>query len=687
MKFAATSGMIAALLTLIGCAQAPRETVENSPLLADPNAKKMNFISITYFDPEQVPYMIKEAHREAESSGITRNAYKFSIYPYAPPEDVVKRAEAFGKLRAGLAGSEVEPGILIVCTIGQGWTIGLLPYQPMEFTVNQKGELNYRICMRDPNFRKYIHDAIVAFAKQKPSFFLIDDDFRSINNSSYGVECFCASHMKIYNERMPRKFANDRELVAYLEKAPADDPCVKIFEQERRKTLLDYAKLIRGAIDEVDPSIPCGYCSGGGEYLLAGDIAKALAGKNESFLRIHDANYLELDPQQFNIVMYFCAFRARAAKDKVDYILDEADTYTRNRYAKSAISMHSHITGSILYGTSGAKLWITNLVNPEMRESNLAYEKIIKKNRRFYDALLAEMPHTTWLGPVTPLIDASKNFNPARAMQSFAWLQDYQICNLNRFGIPARYEYVDGNGVYMLNGTLAKCLSDEELKTILSGKALVDGHAALEIARRGFASYLGCTPKLELYSPGGEIKCTEPKYTLVVHNDGTLPNLTQVSPQAQIITRFAGGAGTKGKLPDPGPGTILYRNPAGGTVVTRASAVGIARVNDEYPEVKHLLLEIFAQLDPELIPFYIGEEQPVHFRCGKHDRGGYLLALVNLSYDPLTEIDLRTAQKVNSVEFLDGDGIYKPLKFTTSERGIVIDRQVACYEPLILRVK
>ncbi|MCQ2378970.1 MAG: hypothetical protein MJ016_07185, partial [Victivallaceae bacterium] len=64
-----------------------------------------------------------------------------------------------------------------------------------------------------------------------------------------------------------------------------------------------------------------------------------------------------------------------------------------------------------------------------------------------------------------------------------------------------------------------------------------------------------------------------------------------------------------------------------------------------------------------------------------------MLALVNLSFDSLKNIPVCTQKEVRSVEFLDGDGVYKSLKFKVCEKGIVIDKEVLSYEPVILRVR
>ncbi len=691
LKYLLFAGVLVAVSGIFAgcCCRKTVPTEENSPLLREPEAKKMNFISIVRFTPDDVPGMIVEAKRAAQDSGIKKIAYSMGILPTGKePLKVVERyAKAFGKLREGLADSGIEAGILVQSLVGHGWPGAGKVDEGMEFSVNQKNQTVYRQCMMNENFRKYSFDAMVLLSKQKPAFFLMDDDMRLINNGPNGVECFCASHMKYYEKVLPRKFADSTSLIEYLENAPSGDEVVKVFETERRKLLLGFAQLIRDAIDTVDSSIRCGYCSGGGEYLLMGDIARTLAGKNESFLRINNGNYLERETQQFNFVMYHTAFKSRAA-GKIDYILDESDTCPHSRYSKSAISMHAHITGAILNGASGGKLWITNL-QTGIRSSTAAYEKILKKHRNFYDALLAEMPHVSWLGAVTPLIDVRKNFNPARARVGFYNWKDFQVDIFNRKGIPGRYEFISAgdDAVYLLTGGVVDCLSDEELKTALSKKAVVDGYGALKIAERGFAEYLGCEPIVKEYRSSGEWLTFAPPYRMRFQNNFTLPYLDKLAQGVEILGECRLADKASGNNEFVAPATIFYKNPAGGKVVTRAAAVGFNRYNDYGVEVKMMMLEILRRLDEKVVPFYIGEEQPVYFRCGKYDLGGFLLGVVNLCYDSMENIDLRTKLQVNSVEILDGDGVYRPLKFRKTDTGIIVDKQVLCYETVILRVK
>lgn len=673
----------AVLLTAVICCFAVH------PVMAEKGTekmRKMNFISIVRFNSGDVPGMVNEAKRKAEVSGIRKNAYSMSILPKGknPLAQPRRYAGSFAELKKGLHDSGVEAGILVQSLVGHGWAGANTNEIGMEYSVNQLGKTVYRQCMLDAKFRAYCYDAIKILAETRPAFFLIDDDFRTINNGPNGVECFCDSHMKIYAEVLPRKFSGHDELRKYLVTAPASDPVVRAFEKFRRESMLDFARLIRSAIDAVDDSIPCGYCAGGGEYVLMGEIARTLAGKNESFLRINNANYMERGPSDFPLSMYHTAFKSRAA-GKVDYILDESDTCPHSRYSKSATSMHAHIVGGMLNGLSGGKLWISSSIN-NIPQVTQAYDRIMKKHRDFYDALLNDLQNVTWLGAVTPLIPVDRDFNPARFRDGVVTWHDFQYQMLNWHGLPGRYEYIDGTQVVMLTGKMVDSLTDAELKTALSHRALVDGYAAVKIAERGMASYLGCVPEVKPYRCTGEYTLFAPYYRLRFQNNFTLPMLTQLAPGVEILTELR-MIDADGSVTVVAPGTICYTNPAGGKVITRANAIANNKYNIIGEEVKIAMIHFLKKLDPDTLPVYCGEEMPVYIRCGRRSSGGYMVALVNLSIDAMEKIDLRCSFRADSVEIMNPAGRYEPLKFTQKGDQVLVDRTMACYETVILKIK
>jgi len=155
------------------------------------------------------------------------------------------------------------------------------------------------MCFIGKDFQEYILKAIGELAKSEPAFFLVDDDFcikSSTVSGEHGPECYCPMHMAEYNRRLNANY-NREELVEYLQKHDWQDPIVKTVGDVLYDGLVDFAKKIRGVIDKyAKPGTRCGMCCpGAGHYRLA-DIACALAGDTEPFVRVANAIYCSSHP-------------------------------------------------------------------------------------------------------------------------------------------------------------------------------------------------------------------------------------------------------------------------------------------------------------------------------------------------------------------------------------------------------
>lgn len=645
----------------------------------------MNFISIVPFFPNDIDYTVRESRHALEASGVRRNAYSMTMQPEGT--DVMAKpklcAKAFRQITEQLKGDGIQCGILIQSTIGHGWADANTCERDWMETINIKGVTLHRLCMLDPNVRAYTRDMIKMLAAEKPAFFLIDDDLRAINNSSNGPECFCDLHMAEFNKRSSQKLTRE-QLIEKIKTAPWDDSAVRLFEQIRRETILGYAKLIRGAIDEVDASIPCGYCSGGGEYLLAGDIARTLAGKNESFLRINNAAYNEMSApvNNFYSCMFQTAFKVAAA-GKLDSILDESDIFPHNAWSKSAISMHAHITGGILNGVSGGKLWISDLINK--CDIDIArHRAILKKHLGFYNTLLQEVNQLRWQGPNTVLRDPAFRFHPGFALK-YLEAKNWSVSILDPLGLPSHYGKIEKTSINTLTADTVDALSDEELKTVLSGKALIDGGAALKLAERGFVSYLGVKPKDQPFKTRGET-LNGSQYKCRLLNTGS-PFLTDLDPKAVPLSKVDTApyryAPTEEYVM---PGAVFFENAFGGKVITTALSVK-SNISTFYSHSrKQWAIALLQRLDPASLPLYANALQHIYFRCGIRPDGNLLAAFYNLSYDSLDEISLTSLYPIRKVEILQGDGAWKEVAFKQNDKKIIIDKNAVCQEFIILKL-
>ena len=64
-----------------------------------------------------------------------------------------------------------------------------------------------------------------------------------------------------------------------------------------------------------------------------------------------------------------------------------------------------------------------------------------------------------------------------------------------------------------------------------------------------------------------------------------------------------------------------------------------------------------------------------------------MVALVNLSFDAMKNIELFCDLPVKQVEYMDHDGIYRRLDFVKNGKTLTVKHPVACYETVILRLK
>ena len=244
--------------------------------------RKMHFINVVPFFPEDPGYMAQQARRIANEVGLKSPAFSLSLHPEGTPArkkaDVF--AAAFAALKKDLAGDlDIHPGILLQSLIGHGWSAEVsLTGETWQKTINTQAVASSRQCPLDRGFRDYVLAAVESLAASRPAFFLVDDDF-CIKRG----ECFCPLHMARYNERLSAQWSRE-ELVKHLEAAPASDPVVQAVTAVLHEGLVSFAKEIRASIDKVAPGTRCGMCSpGAGQYSLA-DVTRALAGNTEPFV-------------------------------------------------------------------------------------------------------------------------------------------------------------------------------------------------------------------------------------------------------------------------------------------------------------------------------------------------------------------------------------------------------------------
>ncbi len=190
----------------------------------------------------------------------------------------------------------------------------------------------HALCPLDPKFRADYADAIRKIAALGPDLIMLDDDFRmNTRVRYYRFGCFCPRHRKEYYARIGEEISHDRleELIF----CGGENKYRTAYMDLMADTLLGFAKLLRGALDEVNPSIRLGSCLTFESWDLCGTdavtLARAFAGNTKPFMRIACAPYWNVD---IIPVIEYARTQLFWGKDSGVEIFCEGDTYPRPRY-------------------------------------------------------------------------------------------------------------------------------------------------------------------------------------------------------------------------------------------------------------------------------------------------------------------------------------------------------------------
>ena len=581
---------------------------------------------------------------------------------------------AYAELKKKLQGSGIRLGVLIQSLIGMGRP-AFPPTGNFQHTVNHLGVPSRRICPLDPGFQKYCRYVVRSLAELDPELFLLDDDTRLLDNDK--LECFCPLHLAEFSGAHERD-----ELIKQVLAAEPGDPILREFETIRRNSLEKYCLNIRRTIDEADPSIPCGISGAMREQIMLERMALALAGKNEPFIRIGNAIYLEASAKAEVPRRLWHSAVMKKGCGRVKMILDESDTFPHNRYSKSVSGLHTHLTNAILHGLHGSKMWIENFLNPSGGRPNLFFEEHMRKYRGFYDELSSAAEQVAWKGPAVPLPDLEKNFHPKKMADYYdcpEWFSDL----LGRMGIPVTFLEPDDPEAeaFVVTGALIRELTDSQLQSLTEKNLFLDALAGEYLADRGFGKLLGTSfsecPHFSFERDAG----TDLKMRL-----SQTPNCRKLTPvpEAEILSRLYVSPFTASpEQTYVAPGSVFYDN---GTTRTAVWAGTPSFYWTPCPERKLWLLRILNRLAD--IPAVCLNEQDLMFRCGEFPDGSLLAAIVNLSYDELTGIELSSKTRPDKISSLSPSGQWQEVPFEC-ETGMVRLSNTVCpaYQPLVLKIR
>ena len=189
-------------------------------------------------------------------------------------------------------------------------------------------------CPLDKNLQERFCNVIKILAGMHPDIIMLDDDFRlNVRQSFYNMGCCCDRHLEQFYQEVGEEIPLEE-----LEKTiftGGENKYRSAWLKVIGNSLLNFAKMLRRAVDEVDETVRLGACSCHSNWDFDGvdaiTLAKAFAGKTKPFIRTIGAPYHTIRPHQKIEQNRMQA--AWAKKDDIE-IFAEGDVYPRPRYAQ-----------------------------------------------------------------------------------------------------------------------------------------------------------------------------------------------------------------------------------------------------------------------------------------------------------------------------------------------------------------
>ena len=509
---------------------------------------------------------------------------------------------------------------------------------------------------------------------------MIDDDFRTIWFKGEG--CACPLHMERFNKRVGASLTRDELWEIVNKRSELSKRYTDAFIEVQRESLLETARIMRDGIDSVNPSIPASYCCCGNNAEFASEIASILSGKNNPVVvRINNGNYTPQGARYLSRVFHRAATQIAKLRGKVDVILAETDTCPQNRYSTSAMSLHSHFTGTILEGANGAKHWITRLITYEP-ESGVAYRKVLSTYHSFYERLAELTPTIKWQGcriftPSTP------DFTYGRVKEEW---DGWSLCVLERLGIPMYFSSELG-GVTCLEGDVDTRLSDDDIIKLLSSDVILASDTAKNLIERGFGKYLG----VDVRKWTGKIPVREKILVNGALTKVQLKAMELVPLSSDVkVTSYVCNTVDHINYENLFPGCTAYKNELGGNIIVFCGTP----VADFHLDTAFSFLTYSRKLqlvsilrDLGKLPIYFPGDEEVLLKVGEINDGRRLCAVFNTGFDRIEKLRLFCDFDVKEILMLMPNGTERKVEF--SRDGDLYTLDVPCYtlEPVILFVR
>jgi hypothetical protein len=339
----------------------------------------------------------------------------------------------------------------------------------------------------------------------------------------------------------------------------------------------------------------------------------------------------------------------------------------------------------------GGKIWLVNARKYGV-PVNRNFTDIIAEYDGLYQELTRTVRGTRKTGIAIPLHKRFLKWHPLHPNATDEFFLEPNSWGerlLGIYGIPYYGTFdLTEDSIYALAGANSiRRFTDDEIRTLLKGKVIIDGAAAVELCKRGFAELLGVNATYRDMKYRFEYNdITGTRYP--ISKQGEFPALEVLDKNVRVMSSFYYAAfASSTEREKVAPATTVYKNSLGGTVgVTAISVADIYYWNIWVDVRKDWMTDFLDMVNGSKIPNVVLAYQNIVTLSRKAKDGSEILAIFNQNFDPLKKIVIRRSTPVKKLQILTPAGKWQELPVNLRDGNLTVEHPLECYRFLVLKV-
>jgi len=175
--------------------------------------------------------------------------------------------------------------------------------------------------------------------------------------------------------------------------------------------------------------------------------------------------------------------------------------------------------------------------------------------------------------------------------------------------------------------------------------------------------------------------------TYVATPSDRMPYFSNLASGAEVLTKFGFSPYTGSPVFEEAvPGTVLWHNALGGTVITCAYHTDMTTLHRFSEARKAYFVKLLDRLAGRALPHVCGNNQDVLVLARARKGGGSIVLAANLNSEPIHTFRLR-APGATAVSVLVPDGTWRAVTFTREGEWLVLPTDLAFYQAKIFFVR